>query len=152
MAEHRGENFVGIARIDRERGDLLAINEAEMRPGFAGVGGFVDAIADRKIGTVQSLSAGYVDNVWVRGSNGDGADGLRRFPIKNGIPGATVVVRLPDSPVYLTDVEQVGLAGNAGGGAGASAAEGPNHAPVQFLVAVFGHLGPTDGCTRKKKY
>ena len=72
--------------------------------------------------------------------------GLAGFVIEDGVPGSSVVVRLPNSAVDLTDVEHIGLAGDAGRGAGASAAKGANHAPVQFLVSALGNLGPTCGC------
>src|SRR5208283_3089539 len=34
MAEHGGENSVGIARIDGQRGNLLSVGESEMSPGL----------------------------------------------------------------------------------------------------------------------
>ncbi len=59
---------------------------------------------------------------------------------KIGIPGAAVVVRLPDTAVDLAHVENVWLAGNAGRGAGAAAAKRADHAPMQLLVSVLGNL------------
>jgi hypothetical protein len=46
MAEHSGEDSIGVARIDGECGDLLAVAQAEMSPGFSGVGRFIDAVSD----------------------------------------------------------------------------------------------------------
>ena len=45
MAEHGSEDSIGIARIDGERGNLEAIAQAEMSPGFSGVGRFIDSVA-----------------------------------------------------------------------------------------------------------
>ena len=101
MAEDGGENFVGIARIDGKRGDLLSVCEAEMRPGFAGVGRLINAIADGEIGAMQSLAAAYINDVGVGGGHGDGADRLRRLGIEDRVPGAAVVVRFPDAAIHL---------------------------------------------------
>ena len=149
MAEHGGENFVGVARINGERGNLLSIDETEMGPGLAGIGRLVDAIADGKIGAVQSLAAAYINDVGVRRSDRDGSDRLGRLVIENRIPGAAVVVRFPDAAIHLGDIEHVGLAGHAGGRAGAPATEWTNHAPVQFLVSIFWNLRPARRCGQK---
>src|ERR1035438_5371699 len=37
MAEHGGEDSIGIARVDGERRDLQAVAQAEMTPGLAGI-------------------------------------------------------------------------------------------------------------------
>ena len=92
MAEHGGEDSVGIAGIDGEGGNLLAVAQAEVSPGLAGVSGFVDAVADGEVGAVQALAAGHVDDVGIGGSDGDGADRLRGLVIEDGVPGAAVVV------------------------------------------------------------
>ena len=105
VAEDGGENPVWIARIDGERGDLLAVAKAEMGPGLARVGGFVDAVADGEIGAMQSFAAGDINDVGIGGSDRDGADGLRGFVIEDGIPGAAVIVRFPDAAVHLPDVK-----------------------------------------------
>ena len=140
MAEHGGEDSIGIAGIDGERGNLLAIAQAEMSPGFSGVGGFINSVADGKVGAMQAFAAGDINNVGIGWSYGDGADRLRGFVIEDGIPGAAVVVGLPDSAVDLAHVENVWLAGNAGGGAGAASAKRADHAPVQLLICVLGNL------------
>src|SRR5439155_67365 len=57
------ENAVGIFRVDENRGDLLGVPQTEMRPGFSRVGGFVNAIAGREIGALQSLAAANVNDV-----------------------------------------------------------------------------------------
>ena len=120
-----------------------------MRPGLAGVGGFVDAVADRKIGPMQSLAAADINDVGIGRSNCDGADGLRGLVIEDGIPGAAVVVRLPDAAVHLADVKHIRLAGNSRGGAGAPATKRPDHAPVQILISVFGNLRPACSSSQK---
>src|SRR5579859_317679 len=130
MAGNCGEHAIGIVRIDGERGNALTIaKRGEVRPGFAGVGGFVDAVADREIWTREAFAASDIDNVRIRGRDGDGADGLRGLIIEDWRPGAAVVVGFPDAAIHLTHVENVWLAGHAAGGARAAAARGTDHAP-----------------------
>ena len=109
-----------------------------MLPGLARVGGFVDAVADGEIGAAQAFSAADVDDIWIRGRDGEGSDGagglsVIRLIIEDGIPGAAGVGRLPDSAVVGRHVEDVGLGGNAGDGDGASAAKGADGAPAEIL-------------------
>src|SRR5213075_3177697 len=101
-----------------------------MGPSLARVRRFVDSVPNREIGTVQALAAGDVHDVWIRRSHGDGADRLCRFPIKDGVPGAAVVVGLPYSAVNLADVKHIGLARNSRRGARPASAEWSNHPPV----------------------
>ena len=133
MSEHGDEEPVGIARVDGDLRNLLAVAQAEMRPGLAGVGGFVDAVADGEVGPLQALAAADVDDVRIGGRDGDGADGAGRLVVEDRIPGAAVVGRLPDAAVAHADVEDVRLAGDAGGGLGASAAMRADRAPAHFL-------------------
>ncbi len=52
--------------------------------------------------------------------------------IENRIPSAAEIVRLPDSPVDYPDVENIRLAGNAGGSTSAAAAIRPDLTPAHF--------------------
>src|SRR5690242_8901209 len=45
MADDADDNDVRIARVDEDGGDVARVVEADVRPGGAGVSGFVDAIA-----------------------------------------------------------------------------------------------------------
>jgi hypothetical protein len=72
-----------------------------MSPGLAGVGGFVDSVADRKIGAMQAFAAGDINDVGIGRSDGDGANRLRGLVVEDGRPGAAVVVRLPYAAVDL---------------------------------------------------
>src|SRR4029077_12593434 len=89
---------------------------------------------------MQSFAAGHINDVDVGRGNRDGAYGLRGLLIEDRFPCPAVVVRLPDASVYLSDVEQVRLVRNSSRGASASAAKGPDHAPPQVLIGVFGNL------------
>ena len=142
MAEDGDEEAVGVARIDDDLRDLLAVAQAEVRPGPAGVGRLVDAVADGEVGPLQAFAAGDVDDVGIRGRDGDGPDRARRLVVEDGMPGAAVVGRLPDAAVADADVEDVGLGGHAGDGpraAGAVRADrAPAHLAEELLVERLG--------------
>ena len=93
MAEHRDEDAVGIARIDGDLRDLLAVAQAEVRPGLAGVGGLVDAVADGEVGALQAFAAADVDDVRVRRRDRERADRAGRLVVEDRLPGAAVVGR-----------------------------------------------------------
>ena len=63
MAQHRDEQAVRVARIDDDLRNLLAVAQAQVRPGLAGVGGLVDAVAGGEVGALQPLAAADVDDV-----------------------------------------------------------------------------------------
>jgi len=57
------EEPVGVARIDRELRNLLAVAQTEVRPGFARVSRLVDAVSDRQVWSMQTFAAADVDDV-----------------------------------------------------------------------------------------
>src|ERR1700722_11248209 len=140
MAHHGSEQAIWIARIDGQGGDLLAVAQAEVTPRFSRVRGFVNPIADRKVGALQAFAAGGVNNIWIGGSYGNGADGLRRLVFKDRRPSAAVIVGFPNAAVTLSDVKDAGLVRHAGGGASSSSAERSDHAPAHFLICAQGIL------------
>jgi len=134
MAFDGDEEAFGIIRIDDDRGDLLRVAQAEMRPGFSGVGGLVHAVADGEIRALQTFAAAHVDDVGIAGRDGDGADAPGGLIVKDGIPGVAKVVGFPDAAVDLGHVKDAGLLRDAGDGHGASAAEGADAAPAEVGV------------------
>src|SRR5258706_1225738 len=140
MAEHGCKNPVRIAWVDGECGNLQAITQAEMSPGFTGGRRFVDSVAHRKIGAMEAFAAGDINDIGIRGSDGDGADRLGGFVVEDRVPGAAVIVRLPHAAVDLANVANIRLAGDAGGGTGATPAKGADHAPMEILICILGNL------------
>ena len=140
MPQHGGEQAVRVARVHGQRGNLLAVAKAQVRPGLARVGGFVDAVADGEVRALQAFAAGHINDVGVGGSHRDGADGTGGLAVEDRRPGAAVVVGFPDAAVDLAHVEQVGLAGHAGGGARAAATEGTDVPPTQIAEDIGGEL------------
>src|SRR5580692_3841918 len=89
---------------------------------------------------MQAFAASHINNVGIRRRYCDGADGLRRLMVEDGCPGATVIVRFPNSSVDLAHVENIWLTGNPSGGAGTASAKRANHAPTQILISVLRNL------------
>ena len=84
-----------------------------MRPGLAGVGRLVHAVARREIGTDDSRAAADIDNVGIGRRYRDGADRAGGLLVEQRHPGRAEVGRSPDAAVIEADVEYVGLAGHA---------------------------------------
>jgi hypothetical protein len=49
-------------RVHQNVGDLLAVAQTEMLPGVARVGGFVNAVARRKVGPAQAFPAADIND------------------------------------------------------------------------------------------
>src|SRR6266851_4744459 len=145
MPGHGSEDLAGIARIDGELGNLLAVAEAEMLPSLAGVSGFIYAVANGEVRPVQTFTAADINNVGIRRCDCQGADGAGGLIVKDRLPCATVIVSLPDSAVANAYIEDAGLAGNAGDGARASATIGADGTPVQRLEQPGINLGERCG-------
>src|SRR5262249_12612465 len=130
VAQHGDEDAVGVARVDEDGGNLLAVAQADVLPRLAAVGRFVDAVAGGQVGPLQALAAADVEDVGVGGGDGQGADGAGGLVVEDRHPGAAGVGRLPDAAVVDADVEQVRPAGHAGRADGAPGAERADHSPA----------------------
>ena len=132
MTEDRDEEPVGVAGIDGDGRDHLAVAQPEMLPRASGVGGLVDPVADRQIGTDDARAGADVDDVGVRRRDGDRADRAGRLVVEQRHPVGAVVGRSPDAAVVEAGVEHVRLAGDAGQRAGASGASRADVAPAHL--------------------
>ena len=98
--------------------------EADVGPGGAGVGGFVDAVAG-------SLLAGAdVDDFGIRGSDGDRADGGDVLLVEDREPDFTCVGGFPDAAAGSGHVVGGWVAGDAGDAGDASGAVRADEAPA----------------------
>src|SRR5689334_21507835 len=61
MAEDSDEEAIRIARVHDDGGNLQRVLEAKVRPGGAGVRGFVNAVPDRYIRALETFDAADVD-------------------------------------------------------------------------------------------
>jgi hypothetical protein len=132
VAENGGEDAIGVAGVDDDLRDLLAVAKAEVGPGEAGVGRLVEAVADGKVGPLQALTRGDIDDAGVRRRDRDGADRAGRLVVEDGPPGPAVIVRLPDAAVADAHIEDVGLGGDSGHGPGAAGPVGADRAPAHL--------------------
>src|SRR5215471_14720926 len=108
MPEHGDEQAVWILRVDVDVGDHLAVEEAEMRPGRAGIGRLVEAVAGREVRPNDSSTRPDVNDVRIRRRDGDRADRAGRLTVEERLPGRAVVRRAPHAAVIETDVCDVG--------------------------------------------
>src|SRR5580692_6582250 len=134
MAEDGNENAIGILRVDDDVGDLLAVAQAQVLPGFSAVAGFVDAVAGGKIGTAETFAAAHINNVSIARRDGKRADGAGGLTVEDGEPGATGIGGFPDAAVVYADVKEIWIAGDAGGGYGAASTEGADAAPLKIRI------------------
>src|SRR5262249_60007322 len=112
-------------------GDLPGVLQAHVLPGLAGVGGLPDAGAVRDVAADGLLAAADVDDVRVRLADGDGADGAAEEAVGDVLPGGAAVAGAPDAAAGGAEVEQQRLAGHAGDGRRAAAAERADQAVAQ---------------------
>src|SRR6185369_1660443 len=92
VPEDGDEEAVRIVRIDGDHRDLLAVAQSEVRPGFAGIGRFVHAVAGGEVGTLQAFAAADVNDVGIGRRDGDGADRAGWLFVEDRRPDAAVVV------------------------------------------------------------
>src|SRR5215472_397907 len=141
MPFSRYEHAARLLGIDEDGGDLLGIAETQMLPGLAGIHGFIDTIAGRKVRTLQSFAAANIKDVRIRGSNRDDAHRTRILIVKNRKPGVPKIRSFPNSPIYRSHVKNVGLMRHASYAHGASTAERPDQTPShireKFLVVLL---------------
>ncbi len=133
VPENGDEQAIGIFRIDDDLRNLLAVAKVQVRPGPAGVGGLVDPVPRRQVRALQPFPAPDINDSGIGRRDGDRAHGSRRLPVEDRRPRRPVVGALPHAAVHRPDVEQIRLAGHAGGRLGPSAAIGTDVAPAELL-------------------
>ncbi len=123
---------VGVGGVDADAGDLLGGGEAPVRPGAAGVGRAVDAVAGGDVAADGRLAHAGVDDVGVGAGDGDGAHGAGlEEAVGDRVPGGAAVGGLPHAAAGAAEVEGHGLAADAGDGDGAAAAIRADAAEVE---------------------
>ena len=132
MAERRDKQSIGIFRIDDDVRDLLRIAQAEMHPGLAAVGGFIETIARREVRALLSLARADVDHRWTRRRDGNRSDRAGGLVVEDRLPRAAGVGRLPHAAIDDANEERVRLTGNAVNGFGAAGAMRADHAPAHL--------------------
>src|SRR6185369_5236685 len=117
-----------------------------MSPRFATVSRFIHAVAGGEIWSLQSFTTADVDRVRVRRGDCERADRARWLIVEDRFPGVAVIGRLPNAAVVHSYIEDIRLAGNAGGADRPAGAERTDHAPLHRLREILGrHLRLNDG-------
>src|SRR5262245_52626972 len=107
MPERRDEEAIRVVRVDIDHRDHLTLAKAEMRPGLAGVGGFVDAVAGREIGANDSGTGADVDDVRIGWRDGNGADRAGGLAVEDRFPVRAIICRAPHTAVVESGVDDV---------------------------------------------
>ncbi len=124
---------VRIARINHNSADVPRIFEANVRPGCAAVGGFVNAVAEGKRGANVTLAGSSINCLRVRRSHGQSPDRACGLPVENRRPDCTRVGCLPDSSVDRAEIKSVGIPRHASHRRCATAAEWADQAPFETV-------------------
>src|SRR5215218_5287159 len=74
VTERGDVDDIGIGRVDAHLGDVAGFGQPEMRPGIAGVGRFVDAVAVGNVTANRCLTHSGVDHVRIGVGDGQRAD------------------------------------------------------------------------------
>ena len=121
VAHGTDERNVGVARVDDDALDALAVIEADMGPGGAAVGRAVHAVAVRDRVAGIALAGTEPDDVVVRGGKCQGTDRIRVLVLPLGLESHTAVAGLPDAPVGAPNPEGAWVTRHADDGGYASA-------------------------------
>src|SRR5579871_5309848 len=98
MAERGDINDVGILRMHANRADVQSVFETHILPGLARVGGFINAVAVRRVAADVRLAHADVNDIWIGFRNSDGAhrSGFE-LAIRNRLPGYAAIDGFPNS-------------------------------------------------------
>jgi len=113
VAHGADQRDVGVARIDDDALDALAVVEAEVGPRGAAVGGTVHPVAVRHRVARVGLAGTEPEDVVVRGGKRQGADRIRVLVVPLVLEGHAAVGGLPDAPVGCPDPEGPRITGHS---------------------------------------
>src|SRR5437879_13883965 len=99
MAERGDQNHVGITRIDDNAADLPRIAQADVLPGSAAVGGFVNAVTESDVRAHVGLTGSGINHVGISRRNGQGADRSNTLLLEERLPGLTAIACLPNAAI-----------------------------------------------------
>jgi hypothetical protein len=146
VAENGDVDDIGVRGVHDDAADLLRIAESDVLPGFAGVGGFIDAVADRNRGAHVGFARAHIDGVVLRRCDRDGADGGDILGVEDGSPDGAGIGSFPDAAADRPEVESALVAGNAADGEDAATAEGADESPLEGVEEI--RRQGSGGCER----
>ena len=125
---------IGVVRMNADAADEPRLTEAEMAPGAAGIGRFVNAVA---IGYVQpdlGLPGAGINHVGVRAGHGERTDrGGAEKAVADASPINPAINRLPNASGAGSEVEHAAVFGVTGNGYDAAAPRRPDTAPLEGI-------------------
>ena len=124
------ERDVGVARIHGDFTNVMRVVETAVRPRFAGIGGFVHAVAVAHGVTQRAFAGAHVDGIWMRGRDRDRANRRDGLAVEHRRPHAAGVDGFPDATIGSAKIKFIGTAGDAARRGHTPAAEGAEHAPL----------------------
>ena len=130
MSHGGDQNYIGAVRIDDYTADVARVTQPDIAPGFAAIAGFIDTIAIREIRAPVGLAAARINNVGIRWSKGQRADGSNGLAVKDRLPGHAAIGGPPHASAHAAKVVGVGLALHAAHGDAAATAKRANHSPA----------------------
>ena len=80
------QNVVGVGGVDDDASDAPGLVEPHMLPGFARVGGAIDAVANDNVAADERFAGSDPDYIRIRGSDRQRADGRHRLVVEDGLP------------------------------------------------------------------
>ena len=131
LTDRRDEDHIGILRMHGDLADVVRIDEPEVGPGAAGVGRFVDAVAEACRVAERGFPGAHEDHVGRRWRDRQSADRGYGLVVKYREPRSAGVPGFPNAAVDVPEIEFIGPVGHAAHGGDAAAAERAEHAPVQ---------------------
>ena len=97
----------GLVGCSTMRPMCWLVLQPDVRPGLAGVGGLVDAVAPAHALAVRALTGADPDDVGVRLEDRDVADRVHRLALEHRLPGDAVVARAEDAAGGRRDVHHL---------------------------------------------
>src|ERR1035441_10366347 len=118
VSEGGDKSDVRIARVDDDRTDVARVLEADIRPGAAGVGGFVNSITVRDIAAKAGFAASRVQYVGIGVRHRDGADRRDALVVEYRRPTESAVGALKNASGDGAEIISAGIARTAHGPCG----------------------------------
>ncbi len=131
VAESGDEHGIRVFRIDDDPADLTRVLQADVGPGLAAIGGFVNAVAAREIRANIRFARAGVENVWVRWRDFERSDGCDGLAVENGSPDGAGIVGFPDAAIHAAEIEGRAAARDTTHRNRPAAAEGPDGSPFK---------------------
>ena len=137
VAEHCGPGGVVVAGVHDHLADV-GLEIENLVPALTGVRRAVDAVADGHVAARTCFTAAHIEDVAVRGSDGDGADGAdAEEAVGDVLPAVAGVGRLPHAAAGAAEVVSERIIRDAGDRRRASATGEVQRTELHVLVETF---------------